>query len=84
LSVLTGIYKRAIDIYVCSKSSMPLADTAVKIAKALGVTVKCLITGEDSSTPNEANRITRSILTLNKRDQKLVALLVKSMKETQK
>jgi transcriptional regulator with XRE-family HTH domain len=84
LATLTGIHKRAIDTYVRSKSSMPPADTAVKIAKALGVTVEYLVTGEDSSTPNEVNRITRSILNLNKRDQKLVALIVKSMNETQK
>jgi len=84
LAALTGIHKRAIDTYVRSKSSMPPADTAVKIAKALGVTVEYLVTGEDSTTPNEVNRITRGILNLSKRDQKLVALLVKSMNETQK
>jgi transcriptional regulator with XRE-family HTH domain len=79
LSTMTGINKRAIDTYVRTKSSMPPADTAVKIAKALGVTVEYLVTGSDSSVPNDINRLTRSILNLNKRDQKLITLLVKAM-----
>jgi transcriptional regulator with XRE-family HTH domain len=81
LSTMTGINKRAIDTYVRTKSSMPPADTAVKIAKALGVTVEYLVTGGDPKVPNEVNRLTRSILNLNKRDQKLITLLVKAMSE---
>jgi transcriptional regulator with XRE-family HTH domain len=81
LAAKTGINKRAIDTYVRTKASMPPADIAVKIAKALGVTVEYLVTGEDSSTPKEISRITRSILNLNKRDQKLVTLLVREMNE---
>ena len=79
LAVKAGIHKRAIDTYVRTKSSMPPADTAVKIAKALGVTVEYLVTGEDESVPKEIGRLTRSILNLNKRDQKLVTSLVKTM-----
>jgi len=78
---MTGINKRAIDTYVRTKSSMPPADTAVKIAKALGVTVEYLVTGTDSSVSNDINRLTRSILNLNKRDQKLITLLVRAMDE---
>jgi transcriptional regulator with XRE-family HTH domain len=63
---------------------MPAADVAVKIAKALGVTVEYLVTGENSSTSKELSGITRSILNLNKRDQKLIALMVRAMSEVQK
>jgi transcriptional regulator with XRE-family HTH domain len=81
LAAAAGVHKRAIDTYVRTKASMPPADIAVKIAKALGVTVEYLVTGEDSSIPKEVNRITRSILSLNKRDRKLVDLMIKTMGE---
>ena len=81
LAAVSGVHKRAIDTYVRSKSSMPPADAAVKIAKALGVTVEYLVTGENPSIPKEISRLTRSILNLNKRDQMLITLLVKAMGE---
>ena len=84
LASISGVNKRAIDTYVRTNSSMPPADTAVKIAKALGVTVEYLVTGEDSSMPKDISRLTRTILTLNKRDQKLITLLVKAMNEKMK
>jgi len=82
LAAISGVHKRAIDTYVRSKSSMPPADAAVKIAKALGVTVEYLVTGEDSSIPKEINRITRNILTLSKRDKILITSLLKTMNNT--
>jgi transcriptional regulator with XRE-family HTH domain len=82
LADISGVNKRAIDTYVRTKSSMPPADTAVKIAKALGVTVEYLVTGEDATISKEISRLTRSILNLNKRDQKLITLLVKAMSES--
>jgi transcriptional regulator with XRE-family HTH domain len=81
LSAASGVNKRAIDTYVRTKASMPPADIAVKIAKALGVTVEYLVTGEDPSMSKEVNKITRSILNLDKRDRRLITLLVKAMSE---
>jgi len=81
LSAVSGVHKRAIDTYVRTNASMPPADTAVKIAKALGVTVEYLVTGEDSSMPKDVSRISRSILNLNKRDRRLITSLVKAMGE---
>jgi len=81
LATKSGVHKRAIDTYVRTKASMPPADVAVKIAKALGVTVEYLVTGEDPSIPNEVSRVTRNIQNLNQRDRKLINLLVKSMGE---
>jgi len=81
LAAAAGVHKRAIDTYVRTRASMPPADTAVKIAKALGVTVEYLVTGEDSSMPKDVSRISRSILNLNKRDRRLITLLVKAMGE---
>jgi len=51
---------------------MPPADTAVKIAQALGVTVEYLVTGEDSSIPNEVNKLARSIYNLKKETKGLL------------
>ena len=81
LAALSGVHKRAIDTYVRTNASMPPADTAVKIAKALGVTVEYLVTGEDGSIPREVNKLTRSILNLKERDRMLITLMVKTMNE---
>ena len=50
LSAVTGISKRTLDQYLGVRESLPSADNAVKIAKALGVTVEYLVTGETAGT----------------------------------
>ena len=47
LASKAGIKPRALLTYVASKPSMPPADIAVKIARALGVTVEYLVDGSD-------------------------------------
>ena len=42
-----GINKRALDGYLRAQQSMPPADTAVKIAAALGLSVEYLVTGKE-------------------------------------
>jgi transcriptional regulator with XRE-family HTH domain len=42
-----GIKKRALDAYLGEQQSMPPADTAVKIASALGLSVEYLVTGKE-------------------------------------
>jgi transcriptional regulator with XRE-family HTH domain len=42
-----GIQKRALDAYLGAQQSMPPADTAVKIAAALGLSVEYLVTGRE-------------------------------------
>jgi transcriptional regulator with XRE-family HTH domain len=51
----TGISKRAIDHYLAEKHTEPTAETAVKIAKELGVSVEYLVTGKNSSVPDNIN-----------------------------
>ncbi|MDR0551990.1 MAG: helix-turn-helix domain-containing protein [Spirochaetaceae bacterium] len=46
LAEKSGVHKRAIDNYLNQQGSLPSADAAVKIARALGVTVEYLVTGE--------------------------------------
>lgn len=50
-----GIKKRALDMYLGTQCSMPPADVAVKLAKALNVSVEYLVTGE--KTPTDPPRI---------------------------
>ncbi|MDR2521495.1 MAG: helix-turn-helix domain-containing protein [Spirochaetaceae bacterium] len=46
LAERAGIKKRALDMYFGAQKSMPAADVALKIARALGISVEYLITGE--------------------------------------
>ncbi|MCL2721513.1 MAG: helix-turn-helix domain-containing protein [Treponema sp.] len=46
-AVKAGIKKRTLDGYLRAQQSMPPADTAVKIASALGLSVEYLVTGKE-------------------------------------
>ena len=86
LATISGVHKRAIDTYVRTKASMPPADVAVKIAKALGVTVEYLVTGEEDGKPDKMlNHDIRSIiqilLELNKKDIATILSLAKVLKK---
>jgi len=48
LSVKTGIANGTLNCYLSTRASMPPADIAVKIAKALDVSVEYLVTGKES------------------------------------
>ena len=50
LAERAGIKKRALDMYVGYRESMPPADVAVRLAKALNVTVEYLVTGEKTKS----------------------------------
>ena len=61
-----GIKLQRLDNYLYPPTSMPPADVAVKLAKALGVTVEYLVTGEDPqiSIPKEDFQMIRKYKTL--------------------
>ena len=46
-AIKIGIKKRTLDTYLGAQQSMPPADTAVKIAAALGLSVEYLVTGKE-------------------------------------
>ena len=48
LAAKTGIPKPTISCYLSARQTMPTAEAAVKIAKALNVSVEFLVTGKDS------------------------------------
>lgn len=49
LAMMTGINRRTLDNYLRKKESQPTVENAVKIAKALGVSVEFLVTGNDTT-----------------------------------
>lgn len=50
LAAKCGISKNTLGNYLTGHNSLPSADTAVKIAQALGVSVEYLVTGKDSDS----------------------------------
>ena len=77
LAFLAGISKHTLNNYLNVRGFMPSADVAVKIARALGVTVEYLVTGEENSAdkPNRGSEI-RSLIQnfrlLSEDDQKMI------------
>lgn len=55
LAAKSGVPKGTIDHYLAEKSASPIAENAVKIARALNVSVEYLVTGKDS-VPSKNNR----------------------------
>ncbi|MDR2020309.1 MAG: helix-turn-helix domain-containing protein [Treponema sp.] len=47
LAVLSGVSRHTLDNYLNIRGHIPSADIAVKIARALGVSVEYLVTGEE-------------------------------------
>ena len=66
---------------------MPSADVAVRIAKALGVTVEYLVTGQEQnefdnpSLSSDSRLILKNLESLSSRDRKIVLCLIKSLRE---
>ena len=84
LAAISGVHKRALDTYLLSENaSMPPADTAVHIAKALGVSVEYLVTGNDAGLPQDIRQIARNLLKLCKKNRRVVAILIKALLDTQ-
>jgi transcriptional regulator with XRE-family HTH domain len=81
LAAASAVHKRALDTYLRANASMPPADAAVRIARTLGVTVEYLVTGEKQATPKDIRSISLDLYKLNKRDRKVVAILIKAMIE---
>ena len=83
LAAASGVRKRALDTYLLSENaSMPPADTAVNIAKALGVSVEYLVTGnERNEMPSDIRRINKKLLQLESKDRRVVSVLVNALLE---
>jgi transcriptional regulator with XRE-family HTH domain len=68
LAALSGVKKYSIDSYLSKRDKTPSVESAVKIAKALGVSVEYLVTGEENKQKDVDLRIsheTRAIALLS-------------------
>ena len=84
LAKAASVHKRALDTYLLSENaSMPPADVAVRIARALGISVESLITGEETDVPRDIRFIIQRLQRLNKKDRKIVSVLINALIERQ-
>ena len=88
LSAKTGISKHTLDNYLNTHNSLPNAEAAVKIARALGVSVEYLVTGTEEKTkkpPPPLSSDTRALIDiaekLSPKNRRLAIKLVKVLKE---
>jgi transcriptional regulator with XRE-family HTH domain len=71
LAYRAGISLHSLETYLRKDSSMPSADKAVRIAKALGVTVEYLVDGDNSSQDKDSLSINPALRQLSLSLEKL-------------
>ena len=87
LAARCGISKNTLGNYLTGHNSLPAADTAVKIARALGVSVEYLVTGKNAdeshipSLPAKYRKIIDALPHLDQNDLDAVTLLVTAMQK---
>jgi transcriptional regulator with XRE-family HTH domain len=83
LAAAAGVHKRALDTYLLSENaSIPPADTAVRIAQVLGVSVEYLVTGEEiGMIPHNTRPVIRRFLQLGEKDRQVVSVLINALLE---
>jgi transcriptional regulator with XRE-family HTH domain len=88
LAAQTGLKKHTIDNYLSVRGRMPAADIAVRIARALGVSVEYLVTGDapaEAANPPyfspEVRRLARVAEQLSPEYRKLALSLIESLKK---
>jgi len=57
----SGVSKHSIDNYLNARGQIPSVEAGVKIAKALGVSVEYLVTGEEGSQAGKSQKTSRDI-----------------------
>ena len=85
LAEKTGISRHTLDNYLNVRERMPTADVAVKIAKALGVTVEYLVLGDDNNIEkpilnSETRRLIQNFKLLNEDDRKKIIAIMQIFK----
>ena len=85
LAQITGISRHTLDNYLNVRENMPTADVAVKIAKALGVSVEYLVTGEESQQEKsalgtEARVLIQNFKLLGEDDRKMIIAIIQLFK----
>jgi len=86
LAKLSGVKKQTIDSYLRENGYIPSVETAVCIARSLGVSVEYLVTGDEIKTKNtqypiEARLVADITAKLNEKNRKMVVTIVESIKK---
>jgi transcriptional regulator with XRE-family HTH domain len=88
LCAKTGIKRHTLDNYLNTHNSLPNAETAVKIARTLGVSVEYLVTGTEGKTkrtqpplPPDMRLLVDIADKLSLKNRRLAIKLVKVLKE---
>jgi transcriptional regulator with XRE-family HTH domain len=88
LSAQTGISRHTLDNYLNTHNALPNAEAAVKIARALGVTVEYLVTGQEGKQEKshpplapDVRLLVEIAQKLSPKSQKLAIKLVKVLHE---
>jgi transcriptional regulator with XRE-family HTH domain len=91
LAGITGISKHSLDNYLNLREQIPSASAAVKIARALGVTVEYLVLGGGTEPDASRNRQTSEVRELtqivekfDKNGQDFMLTMAKSLKKLQR
>lgn len=86
LSDKSGVPKGTIDHYLVEKCTAPTAESAVKIAAALNVSVEYLVTGKNLDFENrfsslEFRQLAREFGRLSDRDKEILVSIARKMNE---
>jgi transcriptional regulator with XRE-family HTH domain len=89
LSTLSGISRHTLDNYLNVRGHIPTAENAVKIARALGVSVEHLVIGEENSIKKspldpEIQALIQNIKLLDNDDRKMVYAIVQLFRNQRK
>jgi transcriptional regulator with XRE-family HTH domain len=89
LAARSGISRHTIDNYLNVRERIPTADVAVKIARALGVSVEYLVTGEENcpgkaSFGTEIHALIQNFNQLDENDRKMVVAIVQLYRKQKK
>ena len=87
LAARSGVKKKTIDSYLGAQGYTPSVENAVSIAKALGVSVEYLVTGNKgkkdrpiSSLPNDIQEIVQVTERLDVKKRKAIFVLAQTLK----
>jgi transcriptional regulator with XRE-family HTH domain len=84
LAARSGVNKYSIDNYLNKRGQIPSANAAVKIARALGVSVEYLVTGKEWDSTRQLSaeswNIARLAEQLDKKDRRFVVDFIKWIK----
>lgn len=85
IATAAGISNNTLLSYIDARGYLPNVETAVKIAKTLGVSVEYLVTGKRAvATDKETDEFIQTFTHLTEHDKKLLEKLAETMKELEK